>query len=235
MTIGHTGDVDHRPVEPPASSWQFPDVANADEHGLVCVGGDLEPGTLLAAYRAALFPMPVPTGRGRRSHSVLGWFSPDPRALIPLDGLHVSRTLRRVIGRFRMTSDVAFEAVMRACGDPSRPHGWITDSFVDAYSVLHRLGWAHSVEVWLDDELVGGVYGLAIGGLFAGESMFHRATNASKVALVGLVERLDEGGFVLFDVQWLTEHLASLGAVEVPRSDYLAKVRAAVDVEARWV
>ena len=226
--------MDQRPVEPPASPWQFPDAVNADEHGLVCVGGDLEPGTVLAAYRAGLFPMPVPTGRGRRAQPVLGWFSPDPRALIPLDGLHVSRSLRRVVGRFRITNDVAFEAVMRACGDPSRPHGWITESFVDAYTLLHRLGWAHSVEVWLDDELAGGVYGLAIGGLFAGESMFHRVTNASKVALVGLVERLNAGGFVLFDVQWLTEHLASLGAIEVPRSDYLARARAATDVTTRW-
>jgi leucyl/phenylalanyl-tRNA--protein transferase len=156
----------------------------------------------------------------------LGWWSPDPRGIVPLDGVHVSRSLRRSTGRFSVTVDRAFEAVMRACGDPARPHGWIDDSFVEAYVALHDLGHAHSVEVWGDGprgdpELAGGIYGLAIGGLFAGESMFHRRTDASKVAFVALAERLRAGGAVLFDVQWCTDHLASLGAIEVPRRRYL--------------
>ena len=217
-----------------ANVWEFPSPDTADEHGLVCLGGDLEPATLVAAYRRGLFPMPVPAGRFLRSRNVLGWFSPDPRAVIPLDGLRVSRSLRRSRARFVVTTDSAFEAVMRACGDPQRPHGWITEEFVESYTRLHRAGLAHSVETWLDGELVGGLYGVAIGGLFAGESMFHHATDASKVALVGLVEHLVAGGFGLLDVQWLTEHLATLGAVEIDRADYLARLAAVVDRAAIW-
>jgi leucyl/phenylalanyl-tRNA--protein transferase len=141
--------------------------------------------------------------------------------------------LRRSIRRFTLTVDTAFEAVMRGCGDPNRPHGWIDDSFVDAYVALHEIGRAHSVEVWAandsgERELAGGIYGVAIGGLFAGESMFHRRTDASKVAFVGLVERLRAGGASLFDVQWCTAHLASLGALEVSRTRYLELVADAV-------
>jgi leucyl/phenylalanyl-tRNA---protein transferase len=163
----------------------------------------------------------------------LGWWSPDPRGIVPLEGVHVSRSLRRSIGRFTVTVDTEFEAVMRACGDPNRPHGWIDDSFVEAYVVLHELGHAHSLEVWSEGgdgapELAGGIYGVAIGGLFAGESMFHRRTDASKVAFVALVERLRAGGATLFDVQWCTDHLASLGATEVTRSRYLGLVADAI-------
>jgi leucyl/phenylalanyl-tRNA--protein transferase len=162
----------------------------------------------------------------------LGWWSPDPRGVIPLDGLVVSRSLRRSCRRFDVTVDDDFRAVMAACGDPSRPDGWIDDSFLDAYSRLHDLGWAHSIEVWADGaarrELVGGLYGLAIGGLFAGESMFHTRTDASKVALVATVERLASGGGTMFDVQWATPHLTSLGATELPRQRYLAAVAEAV-------
>jgi leucyl/phenylalanyl-tRNA--protein transferase len=178
------------------------------------VGADLEPGTLLAAYRSGLFPMRLQPG------GPLGWWSPDPRGVLPLDGMVVHRSLRQAARRFTMTVDAAFTEVMRGCADGRRPGGWIDDEFVAAYTRLHELGWAHSVEVWAGEELVGGVYGVAVGGLFAGESMFHRATDASKVALLALVERLHAGGGVLFDVQWSTPHLASLGVVEIGRDEY---------------
>ena len=202
---------------------------------VVGIGADLEPGTLLAAYRAGLFPMRVEAG------GELAWFSPDPRGILPIDGLVVHRSLRRSARRFRTTFDTAFEAVIRACGDPTRPDGWIDESFVEAYTELHRLGWAHSVEVWASGEsenesegereapaLVGGLYGVAIGRFFAGESMFHRRTDASKVAVWHMVARLRERGSVLFDVQWCTPHLESLGVVEVPRARYLELLRAAI-------
>jgi leucyl/phenylalanyl-tRNA---protein transferase len=192
------------------------------------VGADLEPGTLLAAYRSGLFPMRLRPG------GQLAWWSPDPRGILPLDGMVVHRSLRRSARRFTVTVDTAFTEVMLACGDERRPDGWIDAEFVAAYTRLHELGWAHSVEVWSPDAvgrpdgLVGGVYGVAIGGLFAGESMFHRATDASKVALLALVERVRSGGGVLFDVQWTTPHLASLGVVDVSRADYTRRLAAAV-------
>lgn len=194
---------------------------NAD---VIAVGGDLEPGTLLEAYRNGLFPMPLePIG-------VLAWWSPDPRGVIFLDDFHVSRRLRKSCRRFEVRVDTAFEAVIDACADPSRPHGWITPAIRDAYVRLHELGWAHSVETWEQGRLAGGVYGVAIGGLFAGESMFYRRRDASKAALAGLVSLLGEHGgrSRLFDVQWLTPHLASLGATEVPRQRYLRLVDRAV-------
>ena len=194
----------------------------ADRHGLVAVGADLEPGTLLAAYRGGLFPMPFAKRR-------VGWWSPDPRGVIPLDGLRVSRSLRKSSARFEIRMDTEFEQVMRRCGDPRRPHGWINEDFVRAYTRLHRMGWAHSVETWLDGRLVGGLYGVRIERFFAGESMFHEATDASKVALVALVEWLHAQGGALLDVQWCTEHLTTLGAVELPRSHYLALLAGAVE------
>lgn len=212
------------PVEPPPTRWELPPAMEADEHGIVAVGADLEPGTLLAAYRSGLFPMR--TGRD----GPVAWWSPDPRGVLPLDGLHVGRSLRKARRRFTVTVDAGFTEVMQACADPSRPHGWIDDSFVAAYTELHRLGWAHSVEVWSPEgELVGGVYGVAIGGLFAGESMFHRARDASKVGLVELVERLGQGRAVLFDVQWTTSHLLSLGVADVSRDRYLELLRDAIE------
>ena len=211
------------PVEPPPSKWTFPDPARAADGEVVGLGGDLEPGTLLAAYRAGIFPMPL----GRRR---LAWWSPEPRGILPLDGLHFARRLRRSDRRFEIRVDTAFAQVVEACADPRRPGAWIDPAIRAAYVRLHRLGWAHSVEAWsADGELAGGLYGVAIGGLFAGESMFHRATDASKVALLHLVELLSagEGGAEaaaragrLLDVQWCTEHLASLGAVEVSRERY---------------
>jgi leucyl/phenylalanyl-tRNA---protein transferase len=251
------------PVETPPPRWAFPAVDEADDDGLVGVGADLEPATILGAYRRGLFPMPL-GGRGP-----LGWWSPDPRAVIPLDGLRVSRSLRRSVRRFEIRVDTAFAEVIDACSDPSRPHGWISPDIRVAYRRLHELGWAHSVEAWTvpgaDNKgnadgptgngdgragtgdvgergngasgdapvMAGGLYGVAIGGLFAGESMFHRRTDASKAALVGLVELLRQAtgpdGRVL-DVQWLTPHLASLGAVEIARRDYVRRIASAVEL-----
>jgi leucyl/phenylalanyl-tRNA---protein transferase len=217
-------------VEPPPTACAFPPADQADETGVVAVGGDLEPGTLLTAYRNGLFPMPY----GR--HGELLWWSPDPRGVIPVDGLRVSRSLRRSCRRYQVRVDTAFGDVVKACADPRRPDGWITPQIRRAYLRLHELGWAHSVETWdpVHERLVGGLYGVAIGGLFAGESMFHHATDASKVALVALVDLMaeaDEGGRTrgrLLDVQWVTPHLAGLGAEEVARRDYLDRLRRAV-------
>ncbi|CAB4857351.1 unannotated protein [freshwater metagenome] len=206
---------DASPVEPPRSRWRLPLAHRADEHGLAGVGADLEPGTLLAAYRSGLFPMPIDWWE-------VAWWSPDPRGIIPLDGLHVSKSLRQSCRKYNVRFNTCFREVMTRCSDPRRPHGWINQDFVDAYSRLHALGWAHSVEVFdADARLVGGLYGVKVGGLFAGESMFSEATDASKVALVALVDELGRAGALLLDVQWTTEHLRSLGAVDVSRSTYL--------------
>ncbi len=209
------------PIEPPPSRWELPPPEAADEREICGVGADLEPGTLLAAYRSGLFPMRLGLG------GPVGWWSPDPRGVIPLDAMYVSRSLRKSQRRFELRVNTAFVDVMRACADPTRPHGWIDESFVDAYTELHRLGWAHSVETWRDGELVGGLYGVSIGGLFAGESMFHHATDASKVAVLNTVELLNAGSSVLFDVQWVTPHLESLGAVPMPRGEYVKVLRQA--------
>lgn len=213
------------PVEPPPCEWALPDPLAADPDGVCGVGADLAPGTLLAAYRRGLFPMHL----DRRAR-LLGWWSPDPRGMIPPRRLRVSRSLRRSVRRFEIRVDTAFDDVIRACAAP-RPAGghWIHPAIVDAYTELHRLGWAHSVEAWdpTTGELAGGVYGVAIGGLFAGESMFHRATDASKVALVGLAERMDGEG--ILDVQWVTAHLASLGAVGAPAAEYQRRLAAALE------
>ena len=185
---------------------------------------------MLAAYRHGMFPMPVRTDEGR----VLAWWSPDPRGVLPLDGLRVSRSLRRSLRRYRVTADTAFADVVAACADPARPSGWISDEIAAAYARLHELGIAHSVETWEGDVLVGGLYGVSIGGLFAGESMFSHRTDASKVALVHLVEHLRRGGATLLDVQWATPHLESLGVVEIARADYIERVRDAVDRPVSW-
>jgi leucyl/phenylalanyl-tRNA--protein transferase len=222
------------PIEPPPSRWRLPPPSAADEHGVVGIGADLEPGTLLAAYRQGLFPM----GLGGGGREPMGWWSPDPRGVIPLGGLRVSRSLRRACGRFEVRVDTAFAEVVSACADPSRDGAWITPAIAAAYGRLHELGWAHSVEVWDGEGLAGGLYGVAVGGLFAGESMFHRRTDASKVALVALVERLREDGDDrrLLDVQWATDHLRTLGAIELARSDYLSRLQCALEcpLPPRW-
>ena len=211
------------PVEPPPTRWALPSPEDAGEEEVAGVGADLEPGTLLAAYRSGLFPMRL--GRD----GPIGWWSPDPRGIIPLDGLHVSRSLRRSLGKYETSVDRAFEDVMRGCADERRAGGWIDESFVEAYTRLHELGWAHSVESWTPaGELAGGIYGVAIGGLFAAESMFHRATDAGKVALVRLVEWLRGRGARLLDVQWATPHLETLGAIEVSRKRYLELLAEAI-------
>ncbi len=211
------------PVEPPPTPWFLPDPRVADDD-LVAVGADLEPGTVLAAYRCGLFPMPL------ARHGPVGWWSPDPRGVLELDDLRVSRSLRRSVRRFEIRIDTAVAEVIDACADPARPHGWIDDRIRDAYVRLAELGWVHSVETWSDGELVGGLYGVSLGGLFAGESMFHRRRDASKVALVALVELLCDGHPRLVDVQWLTPHLASLGATAIPRGDYLDRLASLIGV-----
>jgi len=212
--------VNKQPVVPPTTLWQLPSPEVADANGLVGVGADLEPGTLLAAYRHGLFPMPFRKGQ-------IGWWSPDPRGILPLDGLIVSRSLRASQRKFDIRIDTAFTEVVRRCGDPSRPHGWINDEFIAAYTRLHEMGWAHSIETWRNDELVGGLYGLRIGGLFAGESKFHTVTDASKVAVVATVEWMHATAGTLFDVQWRTDHLATLGVIEISRTEYLRRLAAA--------
>ena len=203
------------PVDPPRSSWRFPPVDSAEPSGLVGVGADLEPGTILGAYRSGIFPMPVQAG------GLIGWWSPDPRGVLELESLHVSRSLRRTARRFEIRIDTSLPAVIDACADSGRPHDWIDSQIRDAYVRLGSLGWVHSVETWLDGELVGGLYGVAVGGLFAGESMFHHVTDASKAALVALVELLRDGDRRIVDVQWQTPHLATLGVTEWPRARYL--------------
>lgn len=205
--------------------WQFPPLSELKPgDDLVAIGADLSPATLVTAYESGYFPMPV-------SRRKLGWFSPDPRgAFLPGD-LIISKSLRRSMKRYRVTVDTAFTSVIRACADPGRPHGWINDQFIDAYERLHHLGVAHSVETWDDQGLAGGLYGLSIGGFFAGESMFHRRTDASKVALVHLVEILEmsPNSGRLLDVQWTTPHLTSLGARAIARGDYADLLQLALD------
>jgi leucyl/phenylalanyl-tRNA--protein transferase len=206
------------PLEPPPCRWSLPDPGEAEPgEDVVAIGADLSPSTVLAAYRSGMFPMHLYTGE-------LAWWSPDPRGVLPLADLRVTRSLRRSARTLTVTVDAAFVDVMRACAAERSSEVWITEDFVETYTELHRLGWAHSVETWsAAGDLVGGLYGIEVGGLFAGESMFHRQRDASKVALVALVARLAEsGGPRLLDVQWQTDHLASLGAIAIPRADYLA-------------
>jgi len=192
---------------------------------------DLSPELLLSAYCQGVFPMAHDDGQ-------IVWYDPDPRAILPLDQFHIPRSLARTIrrGRFQVRVDTAFAAVIRACAEPApgREETWIDETIISAYSRLHQLGFAHSVETWLDGELVGGLYGVAVRGLFAGESMFSRGRDASKVALVWLVEHLREQQFQLLDVQFTTPHLRRFGAVEIPRSEYKRRLQAALAVPTRF-
>ena len=202
---------------------RFPTPLLADAEGLVAVGGDLSVPRLLLAYRSGIFPWTV---------DPITWWSPDPRGIFELDRFHVSRSLARVIrkGLFHATIDRAFRRVMEGCAAraPGRRSTWITPAFIEAYTNLHELGHAHSLECWQGRRLVGGIYGVAVGGLFAGESMFHRVSNASKVALFHLIEHLHQRGFVLFDIQMLTPITAQLGGTTIPREEYLRRLAEAI-------
>lgn len=179
----------------------------------------LDPALVIRAYREGVFPMGLEDGD-------IGWFSPDPRGILPLDAVHVPRRLARVVrsGEFQVSTDRDFAGVMRACADRPEEGTWISDDIVECYTTLHRLGLAHSVEVWQGETLAGGLYGVHLGGAFFGESMFHRVTDGSKVALVALVDRLRRRGFTLLDLQWVTPHLRQFGAVEIPRREYLVRL-----------
>jgi leucyl/phenylalanyl-tRNA--protein transferase len=188
---------------------------------------------LITAYASGWFPM--------ATEGVIRWYSPDPRGILPLDAVHIPKRLARVArqGRFRIEIDRAFGDVIRACAaddrDPDDPGTWINDEIIESYTVLHDRGVAHSVEAWLDDRLVGGLYGVAIRGAFFGESMFHRVTDASKVALIALVERLRARGYTLLDTQWVTPHLEQFGAIEISREDYLERLDKALKRDCSFV
>ncbi|HLU31468.1 MAG TPA: leucyl/phenylalanyl-tRNA--protein transferase [Acidimicrobiia bacterium] len=209
-------------IEPDATRFWFPPAHSWPDDDLVGTGADLAPGTVLAGYRRGLFPMPLTNGE-------LGWWSPVERAVLEFSAFRVSRSLAKSCRRFTVSIDADPAGVVEGCANPDRPHGWITPEMKEAYLLLHRLGWMHSFEVWDSrGDLVGGLYGLGIGGLFCGESMFHLARDASKVALVHLVAFLSERGGVMLDVQWLTPHLASLGAEVIGREAYLSRLPAAL-------
>ena len=206
------------------SQWLFPPPSALPEGDLVGVGGDLEPPTVVNAYRRGVFPM-----EASRLPGVLAWWSPDPRVILPIDRLRVTRSMRQSAKQYEIRVDTCFARVIRGCADPSREDGWITEDFITAYTRLHELGWAHSVEAFdREGRLAGGLYGVRIEGLFAGESMFHLARDASKVALMALADLMRTTGMPLLDVQWCTDHLASLGAVAIARQEYLARLADAV-------
>ncbi|MBX3732429.1 MAG: leucyl/phenylalanyl-tRNA--protein transferase [Verrucomicrobiae bacterium] len=207
----------------------FPDPTHARADGLVAIGGDLSPARLLLGYRSGLFPW---------TSGPVSWWSPDPRAVFPLERIHVPRSLDRSLrrGGFEVTLDRDFAGVIRACAGAYRGGSptWITPEFIRAYETLHACGHAHSVEVWWDGELAGGLYGVALGGFFSGESMFHRVSDASKVAVVHLALRLRERGFTVFDTQMVTPVTRALGAVEIPRARYLQQLKEALHQPERW-
>lgn len=211
--------------DPDPSAYHLEPAPDEHPNDLWALGADLAPGTLLQAYRLGLFPMPL--------DGQLGWFSPRRRAVVPLEPFAPSRSLRRAARRFELRVDTSFHHVVAGCARPGQPESWIDAGIVDAYGELHRLGWAHSVEAWDDNGLAGGLYGVAIGGLFAAESMFYVRTDASKAAFVGLVELLRAAGNAerrLLDLQWLTPHLASLGAVEITRAVYRQRLESALQL-----
>jgi leucyl/phenylalanyl-tRNA---protein transferase len=193
----------------------------------------LSPDHVLCAYAIGLFPM-----ANDRDDPTVHWIEPRRRGVLPLDGLHVPRSLRRTLRRrpFEIRTDSAFPAVIEACAmpRPERPRTWLNDELIELYIELHRRGFAHSVECWQEGRLVGGLYGVALGGAFFGESMFSLAPDASKVALVHLVERLRAGGYVLLDTQFVTDHLKRFGVVEIGREEYRRRLRRALAVDARF-
>ena len=209
---------------------RLPDPSQAREDGLVAVGGDLSVERLLEAYQSGLFPW---------SANPITWWSPDPRGVLPVGAVHVSRSLARTLRQapYTVTFDQNFSAVIRACAEVPRSGAsstWISPQLLEAYEQLAQAGHAHSVECWQEGLLVGGVYGVSVGGFFAGESMFHRADDASKVALVHLDRHLASRGFTLLDCQMVTSVTRSLGAMEIPRADYLERLSRAVGQPSRW-
>jgi leucyl/phenylalanyl-tRNA--protein transferase len=201
----------------------FPDVEEADDEGLLAIGGDLSVERLLLAYRSGVFPWTV---------DPITWWSPHPRAILEFGGFHASASLQKLVRkqRFSITVNRAFSQVMEACAapGPNRRDTWITTEFIQAYTELHKQGWAQSLECWYDGILAGGIYGVAIGGFFAGESMFYRVSNASKVALFHLVKHLEQRGYALFDLQMLTAITRQLGGVNISRQDYLRRLQKAL-------
>jgi leucyl/phenylalanyl-tRNA--protein transferase len=212
----------------------FPPVEQAGEDGLLMLGGELSPPWMLEGYRQGIFVWPLCFGR----KEILAWFAPDPRGVIELDGFHVSRSLRRKLSSsdFEIRYDTVFAEVVEACSRPRhRDDGvWITRGLSAAYRELHAMGYAHSVEAWSAGRLVGGVFGVAVEGLFAAESMFHRETDASKVALFHLVEKLRSRGYSLLDIQVWSPHTGSLGAIEIPREEYQKRLQQALATPARF-
>jgi leucyl/phenylalanyl-tRNA--protein transferase len=220
----------------PSDRPRFPSPDDAGPEGLLMLGGSLHPDWLIEAYTHGIFPMPLQVDRRQR---VLGWFSPNPRGILEFDDLYVSSRLARRLrrGEFQFTIDQAFPDVLKGCAAArdGKTECWLTQSMQNAYRAMHKLGLAHSVEVWKDGELAGGVFGMSFGGFFAGESMFHYATDASKAALVHLVERMRQRGFQLLDVQWTNAHTLSLGASDIPRETYLGRLAAALKVPTNFV
>ena len=214
--------------KPEFAGLGFPDPARAREDGLLALGGDLSVPRLICAYSSGIFPW---------SAEPVTWWSPDPRGILELDRLHVPRSLAKVLRRaeFEITFDRAFIPVMEGCATSRRRGNWITPAFIEAYAALHRAGHAHSIECWQDGQLAGGVYGVHVGGLFAGESMFHTRDNASKVALVHLVHHLRDRGFVLFDLQMVTPITRRMGASWIPRHEYLQRLKPAVALPVTWI
>ncbi len=210
----------------------FPDVKEADLEGLLAVGGDLSPQRLLLAYRQGIFPW-------YSANEPILWWSPDPRAIIPLDDFRINRTMQKILkrGSFEIKVNAAFEEVINACADreSNSKSGWITKDMISAYINLYQMGFAHSVEAWKDGKLAGGLYGVAICGMFAGESMFHKESNASKAALCALVERMNKRSYSLLDCQMVTEVTSKMGALEISRADYLKRLEVALTVNCSFV
>lgn len=206
------------------TDWSFPPVEEWPDDDVIAVGADLSPNTLLYAYSHGFFPMYID-----KKSRMLGWWSPQHRGILPLDGLIVTRSMRQSARKFRTTFNQSFREVMIACSSSREDGNWITDDFIDAYCELHRLGWAHSVETWdVNNQLVGGLYGVRIDNFFAGESMFHHKSDASKVALMSLVAVMRGAGMTLLDTQWQTDHLATLGVIEISRDEYLSMLTSAI-------
>ena len=203
-----------------ASVWDFPTLEQMPQDDLVILGADLKPETVIDSYQHGIFPMHIEVANKRQ----IGWWSPQQRGILPLNKINISKSLQKSMKKFHVSFDQAFDQVIDGCGDDKRPQGWINKEIKIAYKKLFELGYVHSVEVWnKKDELVGGLYGVEVQGLFAGESMFHKETDASKTAMVYLVNKLkDAGGKRLFDVQWQTPHLKSMGVIKIPRKKYLS-------------